>query len=34
MFYDIGGCEVEDEWVRGYDDGVNVVIDVIKEFKV
>lgn len=32
--YDIGGCEAEDEWARGYDDGVNAAIDVIKELKV
>ncbi|WPH51275.1 DUF3850 domain-containing protein [Enterococcus faecalis] len=32
--YDIGGCEAEDEWARGYDDGVNASIDVIKEIKV
>lgn len=32
--YDIGGCEAEDEWARGYDDGVNAAIDVIKEIKV
>ncbi|RXU81028.1 RNA-binding protein [Enterococcus faecalis] len=32
--YDIGGCEAEDEWARGYDDGVNAAIDVIKEVKV
>ncbi|HCU0724472.1 TPA: DUF1642 domain-containing protein [Enterococcus faecalis] len=32
--YDIGGCEAEDEWTRGYDDGVNAAIEVIKELKV
>lgn len=32
--YDIGGCEAEDEWARGYGDGVNAAIDVIKELKV
>ncbi|MDM3979211.1 DUF3850 domain-containing protein [Enterococcus faecalis] len=32
--YDIGGCDAEDEWSRGYDDGVNAAIDVIKELKV
>ncbi|MDT2060721.1 DUF1642 domain-containing protein [Enterococcus faecalis] len=32
--YDIGGCEAEDEWARGYDDGVNAAIEVIKELKV
>ncbi|HAP4931519.1 TPA: DUF1642 domain-containing protein [Enterococcus faecalis] len=32
--YDIGGCEAEDEWSRGYDDGVNAAIDVTKELKV
>ncbi|HAP3573132.1 MULTISPECIES: DUF3850 domain-containing protein [Enterococcus] len=32
--YDIGGCEAEDEWARGYDDGVNAAIEVIKELEV
>ncbi|EGO8385922.1 DUF1642 domain-containing protein [Enterococcus faecalis] len=32
--YDIGGCEAEDEWTRGYDDGVNAAIEVVKELKV
>ena len=32
--YDIGGCEAEDEWARGYDDGVNATIEVVKEIKV
>lgn len=32
--YDIGGCDAEDEWARGYDDGVNAAIDVVKELKV
>ncbi len=32
--YDIGGCEAEDEWARGYDDGVNAAIEVVKEIKV
>lgn len=32
--YDIGGCEAEDEWARGYDEGVNAAIEVIKEHKV
>ncbi|EGO2676764.1 DUF1642 domain-containing protein [Enterococcus faecalis] len=32
--YDIGGCEAEDEWTRGYDDGVNASIEVIKELEV
>ncbi|WP_368540492.1 DUF1642 domain-containing protein [Enterococcus faecalis] len=32
--YDIGGCEAEDEWARGYDDGVNASIEVVKELKV
>ncbi|EPI31321.1 DUF1642 domain-containing protein [Enterococcus faecalis] len=32
--YDIGGCDAEDEWARGYDDGVNAAIEVIKELKV
>lgn len=32
--YDIGGCEAEDEWARGYDDGVNAAIEVVKELKV
>ena len=32
--FDIGGCEAEDEWARGYDDGVNAAIEVIKELKV
>lgn len=32
--YDIGGCEAEDEWSRGYDDGVNAAIEVVKEIKV
>lgn len=31
---DIGGCDAEDEWSRGYDDGVNAAIEVIKELKV
>ncbi|MEB7945121.1 DUF1642 domain-containing protein [Enterococcus faecalis] len=31
--YDIGGCEAEDEWARGYDEGVNAAIEVIKELK-
>ncbi|EGO8565716.1 DUF1642 domain-containing protein [Enterococcus faecalis] len=31
---DIGGCEAEDEWARGYDDGVNASIEVVKELKV
>lgn len=34
VLYDIGGCEAEDEWSRGYDDGVNAAIEVIKELKV
>lgn len=33
-FYDIGGCDAEDEWARGYDEGVNAAIEVIKELKV
>lgn len=32
--YDIGGCDAEDEWSRGYDDGVNAAIEVVKEIKV
>ncbi|NSR64107.1 DUF1642 domain-containing protein [Enterococcus faecalis] len=32
--YDIGGCEAEDEWARGYDDGVNAAIEFIKELEV
>lgn len=32
--YDIGGCDAEDEWSRGYDDGVNAAIEFIKELKV
>lgn len=32
--YDIGGCEAEDEWARGYDEGVNAAIEVIKELEV
>ncbi|NSU72640.1 DUF1642 domain-containing protein [Enterococcus faecalis] len=32
--YDIGGCDAEDEWARGYDEGVNAAIEVIKELKV
>lgn len=32
--YDIGGGDAEDEWARGYDDGVNAAIEVIKELKV
>lgn len=32
--YDIGGCDAEDEWSKGYDDGVNASIEVIKELKV
>lgn len=32
--YDIGGCEAEDEWARGYDDGVNAAIEVVKELKI
>ncbi|HHX0198561.1 TPA: RNA-binding protein, partial [Enterococcus faecalis] len=32
--YDIGGCDAEDEWSRGYDDGVNASIEVVKELKV
>ncbi|MCU2273554.1 DUF3850 domain-containing protein [Enterococcus faecalis] len=32
--YDIGGCDAEDEWARGYDDGVNAAIEVVKELKV
>ncbi|MDK4457681.1 DUF1642 domain-containing protein [Enterococcus faecalis] len=32
--YDIGGCEAEDEWARGYDEGVNAAIEVVKELKV
>nr|DAL40889.1 MAG TPA_asm: Protein of unknown function (DUF1642) [Caudoviricetes sp.] len=32
--YDIGGCDAEDEWSRGYDDGVNAAIEVVKELKV
>ena len=32
--YDIGGCEAEDEWSRGYDDGVNAAIEFIKELEV
>lgn len=31
---DIGGCEAEDEWARGYDDGVNASIEVVKELKI
>ncbi|EOB3445943.1 DUF3850 domain-containing protein [Enterococcus faecalis] len=32
--YDIGGCDAEDEWSRGYDDGVNAAIEVVNEIKV
>ncbi|EGO5969050.1 DUF3850 domain-containing protein [Enterococcus faecalis] len=32
--YDIGGCDAKDEWSRGYDDGVNAAIEVVKEIKV
>ncbi len=32
--YDIGGCEAEDEWARGYDEGINAAIEVVKEIKV
>ena len=32
--YDIGGSDAEDEWARGYDDGVNASIEVVKELKV
>lgn len=32
--FDIGGCDAEDEWSRGYDDGVNAAIEVVKEIKV
>ncbi|HCU0724751.1 TPA: DUF3850 domain-containing protein [Enterococcus faecalis] len=32
--YDIGGCDAEDEWSRGYDDGVNAAIEVVKGLKV
>ena len=32
--YDIGGCEAEDEWARGYDEGINAAIEFIKELKV
>lgn len=32
--FDIGGCEAEDEWSRGYDDGVNAAIEFIKELEV
>ncbi|KGJ37218.1 DUF1642 domain-containing protein [Enterococcus faecalis] len=32
--YDIGGCEAEDEWARGYDEGINAAIEVVKELKV
>ncbi|HAP5355197.1 DUF3850 domain-containing protein [Enterococcus faecalis] len=32
--YDIGGCEAEDEWARGYDEGVNAAIEIAKELKV
>ena len=31
---DIGGCEAEDEWARGYDEGINAAIEVVKEIKV
>lgn len=31
--YDIGGCDAEDEWSRGYDDGVNAAIKVVQEYK-
>ncbi len=30
---DIGGCDAEDEWSRGYDDGVNAAIKVVQEYK-
>lgn len=32
--FDIGGCDAEDEWSKGYDDGVNASIEVVKELKV
>ena len=32
--YDIGGCDAEDVWSRGYDDVVNAAIEVVKEIKV
>lgn len=29
---DIGGCDGETEWARGYDDGVNAAINVVEEY--
>lgn len=29
---DIGGCDAETDWARGYDDGVNAAVDVVEEY--
>lgn len=29
---DIGGCDAETEWAKGYDDGVNAAINVVEEY--
>ena len=29
---DIGGCEAETEWAKGYDEGVNNAINVVEEY--
>lgn len=29
---DIGGCEAEEEWARGFDDGVDASIDVVEDY--
>lgn len=29
---DIGGCNAETEWAKGYDDGVNAAINVVEEY--
>ena len=29
---DIGGCDAETEWAKGYDDGLNVAIDIVEKY--
>lgn len=29
---DIGGCDAETEWAKGYDDGVNAAIDIVEKY--
>lgn len=29
---DIGGCDADTEWAKGYDDGVNAAIDEVERY--